>query len=149
MINALASDSMTVLAKNMKPVRLSAVWASQSGYKYKTGLTFNLRLDKVKHLAEAVLERKGLDSHGLQLLTLLVVEVLQLIHAEHPVPIQVHTAKPVLYTGQRVRKREVIRGACKKDIKDIKKCLNLTFSLECKQNYQCFFGGARIKETMV
>lgn len=70
-------------------------------FKCKTGLTFDLWLDKVKHLAEAVFKGKGLDSHTLQLLTLLLVEVLQLVHAEHPVPIQVHTAEPVLYTGHR------------------------------------------------
>lgn len=64
-------------------------------------LTFDLRLDEVEHLAEAVLEGKGLDGHGLQLLTLLLVEVLQLVHAEQPVPVQVHAAEPVLYAGRR------------------------------------------------
>lgn len=59
--------------------------------------TFKLGLDQVEHLAEAVLKGKGLDSHGLQLLTLLLVEVLQLIHAQHPVPVQVHAAEPVLH----------------------------------------------------
>lgn len=59
--------------------------------------TFKLGLDKVKHLAEAVLKGKGLNSHGLQLLTLLLVEVLQLVHAQHPVPVQVHAAEPVLH----------------------------------------------------
>lgn len=66
-----------------------------SGCKY---LTFKLGLDKVKHLAEAVLKGKGLNSHSLQLLTLLLVEVLQLVHAQHPISIQVHTAEPVLHT---------------------------------------------------
>lgn len=68
--------------------------------KCETAPTFHLRFDEVEHLAEAVLERKGLDGHGLQFLTLIVVEVLQLIHAEHPVPVQVHTAEPVLYAAK-------------------------------------------------
>lgn len=63
----------------------------------KTALTFHFGFDEIENLAEAVLEWKGLDGHGLQFLTLLLVEVLQLIHAEHPVPVQVHTAEPVLY----------------------------------------------------
>ncbi|KAG7238797.1 hypothetical protein INR49_030341, partial [Caranx melampygus] len=55
---------------------------------YSLLITLSVLPALVKHLAEAVLEGKGLDSHGLQLLTLLVIEVLQLVHAEHPVPIQ-------------------------------------------------------------
>lgn len=65
----------------------------------KRALTFDLRFDEVEHLAEAVLEGKGLDGHGLQPLALVLVEVLQLVHAEHAVPVQVHAAEPVLYTG--------------------------------------------------
>ena len=71
--------------------------------KVKKAPTFDLGLDKVEHLAEAVLEGKGLNRHGLQLLTLLLVEVLQLVHAEHPVPVQVHAAEPVLYTGTQIK----------------------------------------------
>lgn len=62
-------------------------------------LTFDLGLDQVKHLAEAVFKGKGLDGHGLQLLALLVIEVLQLVHAQHAVSVQVHAAEPVLYAA--------------------------------------------------
>lgn len=68
--------------------------------------TFDFRPDQVQHLAEAVLEGQGLDGHGLQLLALLFIEVLQLVHGQHPVPIHIHAAEPVLYATQAGESRE-------------------------------------------
>lgn len=73
-------------------------------------LTFDLGLDQVQHLAEAVLEGEGLDGHGLQLLALLVVEELQLVHAQHAVPVEVHAAEPVLYAGGGGGEGTVVKG---------------------------------------
>lgn len=58
--------------------------------------TFSLGLHQVQHLAQAVLEGQGLDGHAVQPPALLLVEVLQLKHGQHPVPVQVHAAEPVL-----------------------------------------------------
>lgn len=43
------------------------------------------------YLAEAIMERKGLYAQGLHALQLLLVEVLQLIHGQIAVPVQIHT----------------------------------------------------------
>lgn len=98
MINDVACPGLNMCMEKAQCVWPPGVCTSEGVCACTEGLTFDLWLDKVEHLAEAVLERQGLDSHGLQLLALLLVEIFQLIHTEHPVPIQVHTAEPVLYT---------------------------------------------------
>lgn len=80
-------------------------------------LTFDLGLDQVKHLAEAVFKGKGLDGHGLKLLALLVVEVLQLVHAQHAVSVQVHATEPVLYAGCGRERRGAVSGRASEDEK--------------------------------
>lgn len=76
----------------------------------QTGLTFPLWLNEVQHLAEQVLEGQWLYAHHLHALTLLLIEEFQLVHGQHPVPIQVHAAEPVLDAGNRAGTLQHCRG---------------------------------------
>lgn len=62
--------------------------------------TCRLRPDQIQHLAETVLKWQWFNGHGLQLLTLLLIEVLQLEHGQNSITIQVHTPEPVLYATE-------------------------------------------------
>lgn len=66
----------------------------------QTKPTWCLRSDQIQHLAETVLKWQWFNGHGLQLLTLLLIEVLQLVHGQNSIAIQVHTPEPVLYTTE-------------------------------------------------
>lgn len=59
-----------------------------------------LWFDQVQHLAQQILEGQGFDAHPLHPLTLLLVEILQLVHGQDAVAIRVHAAEPVLDAGE-------------------------------------------------
>lgn len=66
----------------------------------RTYLTWILRLDQVKHLAEQILEWQGFDAHSLHPFTLLFIKVFQLEHRQDTITINIHAPKPVLYTTE-------------------------------------------------
>ena len=59
-------------------------------------LTITGWFHQVKHLAQQIMEWQGLNAHGFHPFALLLVEVLQLVHGQHAIPIHVHAAEPIL-----------------------------------------------------
>jgi len=56
-----------------------------------------------KYLTEEIVEGKWINAHVLHSLKLLIIKMLQLIHGEITISIQIHTPKPILYAVIQVK----------------------------------------------